>query len=266
VSGYILLPILYKRAIDAIAKIPTASIDLIVEPTETEKIDIASIRDYSTLFDKKRFGINFYVGLFILVAALLSKLIMTIIQLGFDSSFGYGAKFYLSDTFSNLLFVLIILIFSHSIKHKFFLALTIGLTHLITSAGFKYILYFFYSRNGYVVSLENLINIPSILISFVYGFVFIYSLVLAIKMWGIEIWSIFIATIGAMIIVHASWYMLDIFLNKSEFHFEISMIYMTMTYAVFYALAIYGGFRLYLMPHSVKSYKHLTAKMLDSDI
>lgn len=244
----VLTPVFFILAINGVRNIPySPGVEYVEKRDEAEPLDINTVRDYSQLFDKKKYGINLWFGLYYFVASVCSQITINV-------TYFIMNKISVLDYFSTsnilnlilypLLFSLVIVILSHAIRQKVLLALLWGLTSVVVGAipflllmmrDYDYYNQYFFSK-GYLVQ---------IITNFLSAVLFIGSISIFIRLYGLKLWSILLSIAIPSIITNSVFYIAG-YLLEGKFNFNILTLVGFVVHLLFFSIAIYFAFYQYV--------------------
>ncbi len=192
INVLILLPIFISRCVEVCELILSSDAipDKATEIVKAERTDWRSIQEFTSLFDKEKYGLNYFIGVALFVSLLLVRLIRLAFLDDFDldlmPSFDYlliGVAF---DIILSFLFILVCNIVTKNWLHPFVWGAIVAAVFY-----FKSIII----MNSQFFPGENIIKIPYPNIfeyfnDFIWGFTFMFGFVFAVNMWGAKIWSL----------------------------------------------------------------------------
>jgi len=237
----------YKRLGDLTPTVPANGIPETAAPVSREPItgELSSIQDYKMLFDKDRLGINFYLGGALIIAYSLATFIWQIPGAVFQ---GESIRFYLTGII--LFFNVIAAAAFLFVHYRFFTNLkTLALINGGFVAAIDLVQEIIMYQNIHQMDPNYTFRFETVLIGFVWGFLFVYLLAETIKRGGLDLKTL----VAGMIVLQfagniASTIIYMILRPGFEFHWH-RLITVVLTGAV-YGVLIYYGFVLHLKKHS----------------
>jgi len=244
ISGFILYPmLLYQAAGFCQTHLSDLRVTAapIAEP-ETGVTDLASTNDYSALFNLKKYGINYPVGIGLFLALILAKITWIIIPLQFSAFYYYTQSFIFLFAIIALdvIYCALFLLISHRIENKWLLVVMWGLAGMVISVGrralqFTTLDYLEEIGVGYLVNPANLIS------GFIMSALFMAGIVLAIRYWGTKVWSVIAGSIGGHVVFSIIWGIISLItLGHTRYWSFQNFIINTINYAIFGAAIYYG--------------------------
>jgi hypothetical protein len=207
INFLILLPIFIKNSVEVCELIDASEVtpDTTIEVIKTEKIEWELIKEFSDLFDKEKYGINYFIGISLFISLSITRTLRIFLIESFQgfssATFDYLIFGIAYDFAITILFILVI----HSFKKSWILPFIWGVVIVIMSL----------IRTQAIVNAQNplsndLINIPMLHIErllgdFLLGFAFMLGLVFAVNVWGAKIWS-FLICIPASYLIYKAMY------------------------------------------------------------
>lgn len=200
------------------------------------------IRNFSTLFDHKKFGINFSVGVGYFIASILAIFTWRIVNqiMWHDPQFNLTFKYYLIFISFNLLQALLFVILAHSLKKEWTFPLLFGLGMIVLGIFQRLVL-------G-VIRIENMnfwspFSLQGIIFNFVWGFLFMGGLVLLVKHWGLSLWN-FVLVMMVVLSIPDILHQLYYFIQGSSFYF--GYLITPAINGIFFGLFIYVALTIHL--------------------
>jgi hypothetical protein len=241
-------PVFFFQAINGVKNIPYASgTKYIKEEKPAEPLDINSIRDYSQLFNKKQYGVNYMFGLYYFGATLCSQLIMNIIYFVVnDISL---LSYFSTSNIINLilypfLFSLMLVILSHAIRKKVLLALVWGLTSVIIGS-VSFLILMMKNYDAYSQFFFSKNNLIQVITNFLSSVLFIVSIVLFIRWYGLKFWSILLSIAIPSVLTHLFYYTAAYFLNE-KFDLKVTGLVGLTVHILLFSVAVYFGLYQYV--------------------
>lgn len=259
VSGMILMPILFYKAIYAIKILP--SHDGKPASFERNEVDLASITDFSLLFRISKYGFNYKLGILYLLGYFFLNIAISFILNGMSNfHFNFDLYFLYETLFSTIYIFFIILLGNY--VNKFVLPVFSGFIYLFKMMA-TYMLFVFTYQNIQQIQLSSFLTIPTLSTHFVYGFFLIFSLVMAIKLWGTKLWSVAIAAASTIILANIVWYGLSYLVSDNMPDFSAkSNIFIPLTQIIIFSAVFYFGF--YWHVNSVNSKSEPSEPTIDT--
>ena len=191
----VLHPILLRDCVKDCERI-IAAIDVQTESISykpSPKIDWESFKEYSDLFNKKEYGINYFVGIAFFVGLVISRLIrFSWLDLYYDYYYLPEFDFMLIGFSIDLVFAGIFVLISHLVKQSWFLPIFGGAAYFLISILHTVIIQKTMDPTSSLIFSFELIDPIKIITDFIYGFTFFVGIVFAVYMWGAKIWSLII--------------------------------------------------------------------------
>ncbi len=211
INFLILLPLFLKNCIEVCELIDNSDVtpESTTEIISTEKINWDSIKEFSSLFNKKKYGVNYLLGIALFIALAITRVLRILIIGGYEdyylSTFDYYAIGFAIDLLISILFVASCHIVIKSWAQPFIWGAVI-----VAIFYFKSIILI----NSQILPGEDLMKIPSlhierILKDFIWGFAFMFGFVFAVNVWGPKIWSLIIGFTFSFIIYKALFIALE---------------------------------------------------------
>jgi hypothetical protein len=243
----------------------------VVMQQKTEQLPIkqllGSIRIYSSLFDQKLHGINISVGVAFFIAMLLAKVTWIIWPFGIPTIF-YSPliQFYFSGIIVDVVISLFFVIVSHSISSRFLLPVAYGLVFSLANIGGRAIRPAFYYHVMDQMRLPVAFDIQYITADMLFGLCFMAGLMIAIKTWGVKLWSLIVGLVCAYLINYFLFQILSFVFFAHYFYVSTTPIKINIINNTIMGALLYGGFYFHLMqkrilPISVESKTSLDNKL-----
>lgn len=207
----ILLPLFVKSCVEVCQLIDTSSAitDKSTETLETKNIEWESINEHSTLFDKEKYGINYFVGFALFASLLVTRLLKNYIIGDYEGFYISNFDFFLNSTAFDLIISMLFVIVTHINTKSWIQPFLWGAV----------IVFVYFFRSIVIMNAQNFLNsdvfnipslkIESIIKNFIWGFAFMFGLVFAIQVWGAKIWSLIIGLAFSFIIYKAMFFALE---------------------------------------------------------
>ena len=218
----ILVPLFIKSCVEVCKLIDKsrATTDKTTEVLKANKIEWESINEYSSLFDKEKYGINFFIGIALFVSLLITRFLKIYIIGDFEGFYIPNLDSFLNAAAFDLIISILFIIVTHLITKSW--------TQPFVWGAIVVFVYFF--RSIVIMNAQNFpnpvtLNIPSLKIdslirNFIWGFAFMFGLVFAIQVWGAKIWSLIIGLIFSFIIYKAMFFALEYLPTPIEYDFD----------------------------------------------
>ncbi|MCG8701850.1 MAG: hypothetical protein MI922_27600 [Bacteroidales bacterium] len=248
IATFVILPFLYSNFI----KVLKTTLDVNVNNATTqdssfkkEPINFIDVRDFSQLFNKKRYGFNYQVVVLYFIANLIAGFIFSLVRVGIgfnNINMLSGVSRSFTSNIGSTLFILALVLLCYVIKNKWILAGLAGLVKPIISVLTWLIIYIRFNQNSFI-EISDYLQVYSIVSGFIFGFILVILLLKSIELWGVRFWSIFLAFAIPGILAFISW----IFWNNltQEHAYQIKWTDSgTILYYVLSGLAFYLGLRL----------------------
>jgi hypothetical protein len=211
INFLILLPLFLKNCVEVCELIETSEVapDVITEVIRTEKIEWESIKEFSSLFDKENFGVNFFVGIALFISLIIIR-VLRMSLIGSYDGFSIPELDYLLNGVAFDLVISILFIFTCQLVTKNWAQPFVWGTVVVALYLFRSIII----MNAQTLPGEEIIQIPSlqierILKDFIWGFAFMFGLVFAVNVWGPKVWSLIIGLASSYIVYKALFIALE---------------------------------------------------------
>jgi hypothetical protein len=239
VSGMILMPILFYKAIYAIKILPSHDGNPI--SFERNEVDLGSITDFSYLFRINKFGFNYKLGILYLFGYIFLNITISFILNGI-TNFHFNFDLYFAyETIFGTIYIFILILLANYVN-KFVLPVFSGFIYLLKMMG-TYMLFTLTFKNIQQIQFSSFLTLPTLSTHFAYGFFLIFSLVMAIKLWGTKLWSIAIAAASTIIIANIVWYGLSYLVDDNNLTFSArSIIFIPLAQIIIFSTVFYFGF------------------------
>jgi len=211
INYLILLPLFLKNCVEVCELIDSSETtpDKTTEVISIEKINWDSITEFSSLFNKEQYGINYLLGISLFISLAITRVLRILIIGGYEDYYFNTFDFYATgfgiDIIVSILFVASCHVATKSWAQPFIWGAVIVIVFF-----FKSILII----NSQILPEEGFIKIPSlhierILKDFIWGFAFMFGFVFAVNVWGAKIWSLIIGFAFSFIIYKALFIALE---------------------------------------------------------
>lgn len=213
------------------------------EKIVSEATEFKRINEYSDLFNIDSYGINFYIGLGLLFASIISLFTW---RLFFSLVDGIPFRFFRLNTFLVIVIFLIIevvifLILSHNMESNwlmpFFFGLSIVLIHIVRYGVYNFIIF----KN---ITTKPPLNLIAIFYSFVWGFLFLTGLIIAVRFWETRLRSFILACMLSSFSVSLIFQVY--YMTKPNSSFSWISLASSIINGVIYGALIYAGLSLHL--------------------
>jgi len=172
-------------------KLPEVGEEEVEETMEALPKDLSTIKDYKLLFDKKKFGINYYLGVGLLLWYTVSDFVWQILYALFK-----GYSIYFRFDIISLIFNILLAFGFIFIHHYFFKNIK---TVTLIYAGFYAIISFLFTYINYLniskIDPKFIFHFEYIFTSFIWGLVLVYGLAKIINTYGLNWKSLIIGLI-----------------------------------------------------------------------
>jgi hypothetical protein len=205
---------------------------------------LQTFRRYPELFNRKLFGINYYVGGAFFVSVLLSNFIWPLVYALFNGfhSYFYPFQFYLIQIAFDVLGAAIFLFVSHLALKDWILPLLFGLANVLIHIP-RLLIFNAIPMEG--IRFIAPFHLGGLIGSFLWSFLFFLGLVLAVRLFGPKIWSLMLGS--------ASAYLLSALINPllfmssgAKYSLNVESLVAALTEGVLFAVMIYVGLYLNL--------------------
>ena len=209
---------------------------------------LGSIRSYSTLFDRKRYGINITVGISFFLALLLARVVWVFWLPGFTGLFHSPFfNFYFSGFVVDIVISFAFVITSHFISNSYVLAVVYALVFALVRAGARTIQPVFYFPIWELMRLPLAFDVQYILEDILFGLFFMSCLMMAIKIWGVKLWSLIAGAVSSYLVFHLLMYFLSISLISHSLLISSMPIAINIANSVIFGALLYGGLYLHFL-------------------
>lgn len=243
----VLLPVFFFLAISAIKNIPYSPETVYVEKSpEAEPLDINTVRDYSLMFDKKRYGLNLMFGLYYFLASFGGQVISIVIFYvnNHISLWQYFVGINLLYTvLAPLLYAMTLVMCSHAIRNKVWLAIVLGLFHVLINVIPPSIMILMNGIDFHLIFNKGFM--AQIISNFLNAALFILSISAFIRLFGLKFWSILLSLAVTGILTHASYYGSS-YLFEGNYQFRATNLVGLVVYTLLSSMAIYFAFNQYI--------------------
>ncbi len=244
----VLMPVFYILAINGIKNIPYSAGEEYYEKKQAEEpLDINSIRDYSQFFDKAKYGINFWFGVYYFLATISTQIVINVFYF-VSNKISLLQYFSLSNMVNLLVYPLLtslfLVMFSHAIRNKLLLSFVWGVCHVaISIIPFAFLLlkgneYY----NEYVFS-KKFLNYMST--NFISAILFIFSIVIFIRLYGLKLWTILLAIAVPSILTNMVFYIAG-YLLEGKFDFNMTGLVGVTVHILLFSAGVYFGLYQYV--------------------
>ncbi|MDZ7289668.1 MAG: LIM domain-containing protein [candidate division KSB1 bacterium] len=215
---------------------------VVVAPAIRESV---TVRRYSDLFDRQRHGLNFYVGVGFLLASILAWFTWDFVALFFEKGRGFS---FLPLQCYPVIFVLVVLeaavflLLSYLIRNEWLLPLLFGLTNLLLGICRRAIFNALQLEN---ISFGSTFSPIGMVFGFFWAFLFMLGLMVAVRLWGPQLWSLMLGIVLALLI-HATGMQIFHMLTREGFSFNFVSVVAPILDGIIFSALIYAGLRLHL--------------------
>jgi hypothetical protein len=244
----VLMPAFFIMAINGIKTIPySAGVEYIEKKHKEEPLDINTVSDYSQLFDKAKYGVNLWFGLFYFVAMVCTQIVLNVTYF-ISNEIALLQYFSISNMLNlfiyPLLFSAVLVVLSHAVRNKVVLSFSWGLANVILGVipflllmlnGNDYYQQYIFSRNFLIQVSTNFLN----------SVLFILSITFFLRVYGLKLWSILIAISIPSLLINSYFYTTT-YLVDGKFDFKIFSFVGIGVHIVFFTAAIYLAFLQYI--------------------
>ncbi len=245
----ILMPAFYIMAINGIKDIPySAGVDYDEKKKTEEPLDINSVRDYSQLFNKAKYGINFWFGLYYFLAAICSQIVINVFYF-VSNKISLFQYFSISNMINLLVYPLLtsllLVLLSHAIRNKILLSFLWGVLQVaISIIPFAILLLKgdeFYKQ--YIYSGKFLIQI---LTNFISAVLFILSISIFIRFYGLKLWTILLAVAVPSLLTNMVFYIAG-YILEGKFDFNATGLVGVTVHILLFSAGVYFGLYQYVV-------------------
>jgi hypothetical protein len=213
--------------------------------------DSTRIRNYSSLFDRERYGLNIYVGIGCLVASILSIFTWKIVfnMMGFEQNFNPPLDYYIIIFAFSMLEAALLVFLSHGINKEWALPVFFGLGSILIGIG--------RSAMFSTIKIENInfaspFDLSNMIFIFLWAFLFMGGLVLLVKIWGIPLWSF---VLGMMLTFCFREILNQLFYAAKGSSFFFAALVPPVLNGIIFGGFIYGGLALHFRQKGFKLYQ-----------
>ncbi len=243
----VFIPLFLHIVIKTIQNLPPPALEQIKEnafvnePVDSEQVCLRDVNDYSELFNLKKYGWNYQLVALITAAGFLSLLFTRLIYFGFRN---------FSDNFLDALYIIplaaikafIIVAVSYWVRNKVVVSLVSASIYTISTLLYLFAIYFF---NPFLFeNLNDLYGLIYFVRQFVFGFLYMYLIILSINFTGVRFWSLLIAGF----VLYFAFYFYDSIASEYAYKFRIKEVIVPIINSLIQALAFYYGFVLGVRP------------------
>jgi tryptophan-rich sensory protein len=206
---------------------------------------LVPIRRYPELFDRQRYGLNLYVGVGFLLASILAWFTWDFVALFLEKGRGFS---FLPLKCYPVIFVLavletaIFLLLSYLIRNEWLLPLLFGLANVLLGIGRRAIFNAMQLEN---INFGEPFSPTGMAFSFIWTFLFMLGLVVAVRLWGPQLWSLTVG-ITLMLLIHATGVQIFYMLTREGLSFNFLNVTAPILDGIVYSLLIYAGLCLHL--------------------
>jgi len=265
INFLILLPLFLKNCVEVCELIDSSEVtpDKTTEVIAAEKINWESIKEFSYLFNKEQYSINYLLGIVLFISLAITRVLRILIIDGYEdyyNTFDYHAIGFGIDIIISILFVASCHFATKSWAQPFIWGAVIVAIFFLKSILIV---------NSQILPEEGFIKIPSlhierILKDFIWGFAFMFGFVFAVSVWGAKIWSLIMGFTFSFIVYKALFIALEFgtVLGEMNSRYLFSgMDLINLVGRIITALLIYGA--LYLHFDNLRMSKLLQEKAAD---
>jgi hypothetical protein len=260
INFLILLPLFIKNCVEVCEQIDISETtpDKTTEVIAAEKINWESIKEFSYLFNKEQYSINYLLGIALFISLAITRVLRILIISGYEDYY-YNTLDYYAIGFGIDLIISILFVASCHFATKSWAQPFIWGAVIVAIFFFKSILVV----NSQILPEEGFIKIPSLHIEriikdFIWGFAFMFGFVFAVNVWSAKIWSLVIGFAFSFIIYKALFIALEfgsVMPELNSYYLFSGMDLINLVGRIITALLIYGA--IYLHFDNLQMAKHL---------
>jgi hypothetical protein len=246
INFLILLPIFITRCVEVCELIIASDVipDKTTEVIKSESISWQKIKEFSLLFNKEIYGINYFIGIALFISLIIIRFMQLAFIGGFDDYLMPELDYFLIGVSIDLVISALFVFTCHLITKNWMQPFIWGVV-IVAVFYFKSIII----MNAQFLPGDNLIKIPSLNIiealrDFIWGFAFMLGFVFAVNVWGVKIWSLITASILSYVVYKAMSIALGYgpFLTEINFNYVFSgMDLINLLGRIFTALLFFGA-------------------------
>ena len=229
---------------------------------------LASIRDYSTLFNHEIYGFNFPTGITLFFTLVLSTLSWLVwrksVSLLFHDPF---ATFLIIGIIFDAITALLFVIISHAVTNIAKLSLAWGLCVSLLQMCERILHKTFFNpllTEG--MRIMDFLSARYLFNHFVFGMCFMASLIIVIKKWGIKISTLVLGPVSAYVIAYLFLQIVNANFLPRAFLSHIDLLTMNVVHNAIIGVGLYAGLYWHLRNHYLQSGARPSVTMLVNEL